>query len=93
MRLKAIDQVHISAAKSESLRPGEEFDVSDDLGKELLEKHPGLFVLVAEQKQSEDEMSDQNTPVSAPKEKSAPAPQNKAEAAPANKSEPKRSTK
>lgn len=72
MKLTAIDQIHISSVKSDSLRPGEEFEVSDNLGKELMEKHPDKVA-----KSGAD---------SAPAEKAEAAPQNKAEkAAPKNK--------
>lgn len=41
MKMKALDQIHISAVKADSLRPGEEFEVSDSLGQQLLREHPG----------------------------------------------------
>jgi hypothetical protein len=44
MKLKALDQLHVSAVKPDSLRPGEEFEVSDELGSELLTKHPAKFL-------------------------------------------------
>lgn len=43
MKLKALDQIHVSSVKPDSLRPKEEFEVSDELGNELLKKHPGGF--------------------------------------------------
>ena len=43
MKLRALDQMHVSAVKPDSLRPGEEFEVSDALGTELLKKHPKKF--------------------------------------------------
>lgn len=43
MKLRAHDQIHVSSVKTDSLRPGEEFEVSDDLGAELLKKHPTKF--------------------------------------------------
>lgn len=43
MRLKALDQIHLSAVRPDSLRAGEEFDVSDALGDDLMQKHPTLF--------------------------------------------------
>ena len=43
MRLKALDQIHLSSVRPDSLRVGEEFDVSDALGGELMEKHPTRF--------------------------------------------------
>lgn len=41
MKLRAIDQIHISAVKSDTLRPGEEFEVSNAAGAALLRAHPG----------------------------------------------------
>ncbi|RYG79418.1 MAG: hypothetical protein EON59_16245 [Alphaproteobacteria bacterium] len=70
MKLKAIDQVHVSAVKADSLQPGEVFEVSAAAGRALLAKRPGIFELV------EDEVE----------EKAEPARDNKAlAAAPANK--------
>lgn len=46
MKLQALDQIHISAVKPDALRPGEKFEVSDDLGRELLAKHPRTFVAI-----------------------------------------------
>lgn len=46
MKLKALDQIHISAVKPDALRPGEEFEASDDLGRELLAKHPRTFIAI-----------------------------------------------
>jgi hypothetical protein len=43
MRLKALDQIHISTVQSDTIRPGQEFEVSDALGSELLKKHPKVF--------------------------------------------------
>ena len=44
MKLKALDQMHISSVKSESLRPGEEFEVSDAVAAEILNAHPTKFL-------------------------------------------------
>jgi len=43
MKLRALDQISISAVKADSLRPKEEFEVSDALGRELLKLHPSKF--------------------------------------------------
>lgn len=43
MKLKALDQIHISSVKPDSLRPGEEFEVGEDAGKALLKQHPSMF--------------------------------------------------
>lgn len=63
MRLKALDQIHVSAVKAESIRPHEEFDVPNALGEELLKKHPSVFKKIAAK----------------PSNKAAPTPKNKAE--------------
>ena len=77
MKLKALDQISISSVQSDSLRPGQEFAVSDALGAELLEKHPGKFEQLAD-----DPASDE---AAAPDEKAEGEPQNKKAAEPANK--------
>lgn len=80
MKLRALDQVHVSAVQADSLRPGQEFEVSDDLGKQMLKSLPGRVEQVVLVK--EEPAVTENAPAS----KSQPAPQNKAEpAAPANK--------
>ncbi len=38
MRLKANDTLHVSAVKADNILPGEEFDVSDDFARQLIEK-------------------------------------------------------
>jgi len=43
MRLKALDQINISAIKAETIRPKEEVEVSEELGRLLLERHPLVF--------------------------------------------------
>lgn len=74
MKLKALDQISISAVKADSLRAGEVFEVSDAYGAELVKALPKVFQAVAEEHSSDLE------------EKAEPAPLNKAEpAAPANK--------
>ncbi|OBQ68400.1 hypothetical protein EFV37_25100 [Mesorhizobium loti] len=54
MKLKSIDQISISAVKADSLRPGEEFEVGDAYGAELIKQHPDKFeVLEAAEEKSE----------------------------------------
>lgn len=48
MKLRAIDQVHVSAVKADTIRPGEVFDVSDSQGEALLKARPGAFEHVDE---------------------------------------------
>ncbi|WP_035675065.1 hypothetical protein [Bradyrhizobium liaoningense] len=40
MRLRMTDQLHISSVSRDTLKPGQEIEVSDSLGAELLKKHP-----------------------------------------------------
>lgn len=75
MRLRAYDTVHVSAARAENIRPGEEFEISDAAGEELLKAHPGLFARVSAGAAEKAE------PV-LPENKAEPAPENKTAAAP-----------
>lgn len=71
MKLRALDQIHISSVKTDSLRPGEEFEVTDDLGSQLVKQHPSKFDVLEAAKAEKAEPS---------------APKNKAEKkAPSNK--------
>ena len=38
MKLKAKDTLHVSSVKADNLLPGEEFEVSDDMGRQLVER-------------------------------------------------------
>ncbi len=69
MKLGVMDQIHVSAVQADSLRKGDQIDVSDATGEELLKRHPGVF----------EQLPD------APGEKKAPAPKNKAAAKAKNK--------
>jgi hypothetical protein len=87
MKLRALDQVHISSVQSDSLRPGQEFEVSDDLGNKMLKSLPGLLAQVEPESAAAEPAAE---PAAAPAEKSEPHHPNKAEpAAPANKAKPK----
>lgn len=46
MKLKVTGQLHVSAVSSDTLRPGQEIEVSAALGEELLAKHPICFAAV-----------------------------------------------
>lgn len=76
MKLYATDQVSISSVQADSLKPGQEFEVSDDHGNELLKKLPHSV--------SKDPPKAKAEP--APANKAEPAPQNKAQPKPQNKS-------
>lgn len=43
MKLRVLDQIHISSVQADSLRAGQKIDVSDALGNELMKKHPTKF--------------------------------------------------
>jgi hypothetical protein len=81
MKLKAIDQVHVSAVQSDSIRPGQEFVVSDSLGKDLLKALPGMLVKTGNDQPAQEPMSGP-APIAARAER---APRNKAEPRPRNK--------
>lgn len=83
MNLEALDQVSVTSVKADSLRPGEEFNVSDAYGEELIAKHPDKFRKVS------DDQPEAKEPI-APIAKAEPAPLNKAEVAPANKADQRR---
>jgi len=51
MRLRAKDQIHISAVKPDALRPGEEFEISDTAGEALVKQHPTMFERLDGEKQ------------------------------------------
>lgn len=72
MRLRAYDTIHISAVRADNIRPGDEIDVSDATGAELMKAHPGIFAIVSQEKAEPE-----------PQNKAEPAaPENKAEAGP-----------
>lgn len=48
MKLRALDQVHVSSVQADSLRPGQEFHVSATLGNQMLKSLPGRVELVDE---------------------------------------------
>lgn len=69
MKLKATDQIHISSVKSDSLRPGEEFEVSDSLGRELLDKHPNKVAEIGVPKEKAEPAPANKAEKAAPKNK------------------------
>lgn len=48
MKLRALDQVHVSSVQADSLRPGQEFEVSDVLGEQMMKSLPGRVERVDE---------------------------------------------
>jgi hypothetical protein len=98
MKLRALDQVHISSVQADSLRPGQEFEVSDDLGTKMLKSLPGQLERADEPFAGKGDHDDNGkvggAKEPAPAEKAESSPENKAiSAAPANKAETKRKTK
>lgn len=71
MKLKAKDQLHISSVRADSLRPGEEFEVSDPIGRDLVKR--GLATKVSGPKKGASSKKAQ-----AADNKKAPSPDNKA---------------
>ena len=74
MKMRSLDTLSVSAVKSDSLRPGEEFEISDAAGADLLKAHPTKFEVIEGESGA----------------KAEPAPQNKPEVAPANKANTRR---
>lgn len=68
MRLKVLQQMHVSAVKADTLRPHEEFEINDAAGDELLKHHPQIVMRVEGAKAE-----------SAPLNKMEPPPLNKAD--------------
>jgi hypothetical protein len=66
MKLKANDTLHVSSVGPENIAPGEVFEVSDDVGKQLVERG-----LATEAKGAKAEKA-------APENKKEDAPENKA---------------
>lgn len=76
MKLKAVDTLHVSSVKADNIKPGEEFEVSDDLGRQMVER--GLATAVSAEKpapRAEPEPAKADVP-----------PLNKMDAPPSNKS-------
>jgi hypothetical protein len=69
VKMKAVDQVHISSVKADSLQPGEQFEVTEATAKDLEDR--GLAKRVGGAKAEP-----------APTNKAEPAPTNKAAPAP-----------
>lgn len=93
MKLTALDQIHISSVQRDPIAPGQTFEVSDDMGKQLLEKHPSLFDQAKGSKAAPASPANADDEPNFPDAKSESAPQNKAEDAPANKADTRRDAK
>jgi hypothetical protein len=77
MKLKANDTLHVSSVKPDNLAPGEEFEVSDDIGRQLVEMGRATEVKA--------KASDHPAEKPTAKEKAEPALLNKMTAPPSNK--------
>lgn len=80
MKLKVLDQIHVSWVQADSLRPGDEIGVTPEQGEALMKAHPDKFEKLAGRDHIESEKAEK-------------APLNKMEAAPANKAASKRKAK
>jgi len=81
MRLKALDQIHVSSVQPDSLRPGQEFDISDAAGAELLKANPTRLRQIDEPK-AKAAATAENKAESPPLNKAEPDPNNKADKPP-----------
>jgi hypothetical protein len=81
MKLKAKDTLHVSSVKADNLLPGEEFEVSDDMGRQLIER--GVAA----------EVKGGAKATEPPAAKAEITPLNKMSAPPANKAAAKRKVK
>ncbi len=77
MKLKVLDQISLSAVQASTLANGDEIDVSDSLGEELLKRHPSTFEEIGG--------GEKKKAARKPKNKAAQTPRNKAAGAPAAK--------
>lgn len=64
MKLKAKDTLHVSSVKADNIAPGETFEVSDDMGRQLVERS-----LAAEVKAAKADAAPSNKMESAPSNK------------------------
>ena len=68
MKLTANDTLHVSSVKADNLLPGEEFEVSDDMGRQLVAMGRATEV------KAKAEPANKAEPA-APENKAAPAPE------------------
>lgn len=74
MKLNVLDQIHVSSVQADSLKRGDQIDVSEALGAELLRAHPQSFAKEGGAK-----------PTAKPRAKAKPVAKNKAAPAHAGK--------
>lgn len=77
MKLRVLDQIQLTAVRSEVLRPREEVTVDDTVGAAVLESHPGYFEQLPDDEPEapavKAEAEPDNKKAPEPKNKSAPA--------------------
>lgn len=83
MKLKANDTLHVSSVKAENIKPGEEFEVSDDFGRQMVER--GLATEVTKPQPKAEAPIEPEAREPEPVKAEAP-PLNKMTAPPSNKS-------
>lgn len=74
MKVKAIDQLHVSSVQAAALRKDEEFEVSDAEGEQLIKR--GLVTKVAEKSAAKATAKPANKRARPSRNKMAAAPQN-----------------
>ena len=77
MRLKVVDQIHVSSIQADSLRPGDEIGVTPEEGLALLSAHPDKFERLPDSGADHVHAEKAERP---PINKMSPAPANKASA-------------
>ena len=83
MKLKVLDQIHVSAVQADTLQPGQEITVSETVGEALLKQHPTTFEQLDEE--AEDDAEGDAKAAEEPQNKAAPAHADKAVTAPKRK--------
>lgn len=78
MKIRILEQLHISSVSADTLRPGAEVEVSDDQGNELLKRHPDKVAEIEAEIEGEGEGESEAKPAAKPEAKAAKAPANKA---------------
>jgi hypothetical protein len=78
MKLRVLDQINVTAVRSDTLQPREEIEVDDDFGARLLKQHPTAFEQVEDGEKAAPEHADKAKPAHA--DKAAPGPKRKRKA-------------
>ncbi len=79
MKLKAHDTLHVSSVRADNIKPGEEFEVSDDFGRQFVERGLATEVVAAAANEAKPDPVKDHAKADAP-------PLNKMDAPQANKS-------